>query len=273
MHDQLVAYAVASLGFEDLVAVAARDANDPAVAIRQLGEVPEGFKGLKPIGTYDEPDLEAIATLEPDLIIGLPYEVDKLYAQLKGIAPTVVIDLRKGKRPRFARQRDLARVVGVEPQLDARLAQYDQRRRQLESRLAGAEGVTYTYLESFGTGAEDNYVVRSRYSPGIMALEDLGLRPSPTTTDYTEEYTAVSPELLSKHDADVIFVGLPEESTLSPKIASLLSTTHAGRNDRVFTVSRDIWGLEVAEALFGVLDDVERHLAGRQIEPAAEFSS
>ena len=115
--------------------------------------------------------------------------------------------------------------------------------------------------------------MRSRYSPGIMVLEDLGFRPSPTTTGYTEEYTAVSPELLSRHDADVIFVGLPEESTLSPKIASLLETTHAGRNDRVFTVSRDIWGLEVAEALFGVLDDVERHLAGRQIEPAPEFSS
>jgi iron complex transport system substrate-binding protein len=271
MHDQLVGYAVASLGFERLVAVAARDAQDPAVAIRQLGEVPEGFKHLKPIGTYEEPNLEAIAALEPDLIIGLPYEVDELYGRLKRIAPTVVIDLREGNRPRFARQRDLARVLGVEPQLDARLAQYDQRRRQLESRLAGVEGIAYTYLESFGTGPENNYVIRSHYSPGIMVLEDLGFRPSPTTTDYTEEYSAVSHEVLPRHDADVIFVGLPEESTLDPKIAALLDTTHAGRHNRVFTVSRDVWSLEVAEALFGVLDDVERHLGGLRITPAAQF--
>ena len=108
MHDQLVAYAVASLGFDKLIAVAARDAADPAVAIRQFGEVPAVFDRLEDIGTYDAPNLEAIARLQPDLIIGLPYEVDPIYEQLSQIAPTVVIDLVAGNRPRFQRQRDLA---------------------------------------------------------------------------------------------------------------------------------------------------------------------
>ena len=274
MHDQLVAYAIASLGFDRLVAIAGRDANDPAVAVRQFGDVPEGFEGLEDVGTYSEPDVEAIARLDPDLIIGLPDEVDKLYAKLTRIAPTVVVGLEKGKRARFQRQRDLAAVVGVEPALDARLAEYASRLKTARAgRLRGLAGVSYTYLESYGTGAEDNYVVRSAYSPGLMVLEDLGLVPSSTTTSYTEEYVAVSPELFTKHDADVIFVGVPEETTLDRKIAGLLDTTHAGRNDRVFVVSRDIWSLEVAEALFASLDDVERHLGDATITPSPAFRS
>jgi hypothetical protein len=39
----------------------------------------------------------------------------------------------------------------------------------------------------------------------------------------------------------------------------------------VFTVSRDVWALEVAEALFVSLEDVERHLGGTAITPAARF--
>jgi iron complex transport system substrate-binding protein len=274
MHDQLVAYAIASLGFDRLIAIAGREAHDPAVAIRQFGDVPASFEGLEEVGTYSEPDVEAIARVKPDLIIGLPDEVDKLYAKLTRIAPTVVIDLAQGRRARFARQRDLAAVVGVERALDARLAEYATRlKRARAGRLRGLAGVSYTYLESYGTGAEDNYVVRSPYSPGLMVLADLGLLPSKTTTAYREEFVAVSPELFTKHDADVIFVGVPEDAKLDPRIARLLATTYAGRRNRVFSVSRDIWSLEVAEALFASLDDVERHLGGRTITPSPAFRS
>jgi iron complex transport system substrate-binding protein len=273
MHDQLVGYAIASLGFEHLIAIAARDEKDPAEAIRQFGAVPESFEGLEEIGTYSEPDLEAITRLDPDLIIGLPYEVDKLYSKLVRIAPTVVVDLEKGNRAPFQRQRDLAAVVGIEEALDERLAQYASRLKEARARHRGLDGVAYTYLESYGPGAEDNYVVRSKYAPGIMVLTDLGLVASSTTKSVKEEYMAVSPELFTRYDADVIFVGLPEGAKLDPKIAALLDTTHAGRNDRVFTVSRDIWSLEVAEALFASLKDVERHLGGRTITASAAFRS
>lgn len=271
MHDQLVGYAVASLGFDRLVAVAARDAGDPAVAIRQFGTVPEGFEGLEDIGTYSEPNLEAIARVDPDLIIGLPYEVDRIYRELTRIAPTAVIDLRKGDRPAFQRQRDLAAIVGVEAELDERLREYRAALESARRRLGGVAGASYTYLESFGTGAEDNYVIRSRYAPGLMVLEDLGMVPSSTTRRFDEEYNAVSPELLARYDADVIFIGLPEEAKLDRQIARLLRSTTAGRAGRVFTVSRDVWALEVAEALFVSLDDTERHLGGTEITPAARF--
>ncbi|MBM7367706.1 ABC transporter substrate-binding protein [Gordonia hydrophobica] len=61
-----------------------------AVASNVKG-VPEylGVDGVTPVGTVPEPDLEAIAALTPDLILGTESRHSKLYDQLSAIAPTV----------------------------------------------------------------------------------------------------------------------------------------------------------------------------------------
>ncbi|GAA0453376.1 iron ABC transporter substrate-binding protein [Paractinoplanes deccanensis] len=48
-----------------------------------------GVDGVKPVGTVPEPDLEAIAALKPDLILGTESRHSKLYDQLAAVAPTV----------------------------------------------------------------------------------------------------------------------------------------------------------------------------------------
>lgn len=272
MHDQLVGYAIASLGFQNLTGVAVRDAGDPAQALRQFGAVPPVFERLTNIGTYETPDLEAIAAARPDLILGLPYEADPVYDKLKAIAPTVIIDLVAGARPPFQRQRDLARVVGVEPAMDARLGEYRAKLAALkEGAAAGLVGAGFTYLESFGTGPEDNYVIRSDYAPGLMVLQDLGLVPSTTTRSITEEYFMISQERLGDYDADVIFIGLPEETEFDPLNIELMKETFAAEHDQIFFVSRDIWGVELVEALFGVISGLEAELTGKDFELSGEF--
>ena len=63
-----------------------------AVASNVKG-VPEylGVDGVTPVGTVPEPDLEAIAALKPDLILGTESRNSKLYDQLGQIAPTVFV--------------------------------------------------------------------------------------------------------------------------------------------------------------------------------------
>ena len=273
MHDQLVAYSIASLGFDDLVGVAARDAGDPAAAVEQLGDVPDGFKSLSDVGTYAEPNLEAIAGLNPDLIIGLPYEVDPIYKQLSKIAPTVVIEVPLGRnRPEFDLQRQLAAVVGVEDELDERLEDYEARLAAVRSELDGAlEGAAYTSIETYGAGPDDSYVIRSDYAPGLQVLEDLGMVPSTTTTGLKEEYTAVSPESMADFDADVIVLQVPEGGEVDPAITRLLGTTTAGQAGQIVTVSRDIWSVEVVEARFRALQDVVRLFGEADVEVSGDF--
>lgn len=64
-----------------------------AVASNVAG-IPEylGVEGVEPVGTVPEPDLEAIAALQPDLILGTESRNSKLYDQLESIAPTVFLN-------------------------------------------------------------------------------------------------------------------------------------------------------------------------------------
>jgi iron complex transport system substrate-binding protein len=273
MHDQLVAYSIASLGFADLAAVASRDAKDPSAAIVQFGPVPEGFRDLVDIGTYAEPNLEAIARIGPDLIIGLSQEVDPVYDQLSRIAPTVVIAPPEGRRPEFQLQRSLAAVVGLEGRLDERLAEYGTRLGTVKAKVgAKLAGAAYTAIESYGTGAEDNYVIVSDYAPGLQVAEDLGMVRSSTTKALAEEYTTISLERMAEFDADVIFLEIPEGGAVDQRIMTLLGTTVAGKAGQIFTVSRDIWGVEVVEARFRALADFERLFGDRQIQVSGRFA-
>ncbi len=51
---------------------------------------------VKPVGKEKAPNLEAIAALKPDLIIGNKMRHEKIYTQLKAIAPTVFSDTIRG---------------------------------------------------------------------------------------------------------------------------------------------------------------------------------
>lgn len=44
------------------------------------------------VGTRQEPNLETIASLKPDLIIGVKFRHEKIYDKLKAIAPTLIFD-------------------------------------------------------------------------------------------------------------------------------------------------------------------------------------
>jgi len=52
----------------------------------------KGTEGIANIGTVNEPNLEAIDALKPDLIIGNKDTHDGIHEQLKGIAPTVFVE-------------------------------------------------------------------------------------------------------------------------------------------------------------------------------------
>lgn len=53
--------------------------------------------GVKPVGKETEPNVEAIAALKPDLIIGNKMRHEKIYDQLSAIAPTVYSDTIRGE--------------------------------------------------------------------------------------------------------------------------------------------------------------------------------
>ncbi|WNQ11905.1 iron-siderophore ABC transporter substrate-binding protein [Paenibacillus aurantius] len=55
------------------------------------------MEGVKPLGTESQPNLEMIAALKPDLILGNKMRQEKIYTQLNAIAPTVFSETLRGE--------------------------------------------------------------------------------------------------------------------------------------------------------------------------------
>lgn len=58
--------------------------------------ISEQMEGVQEVGTESEPNLEAIAALQPDLIIGNKMRQEAVYEQLNAIAPTIFAETLRG---------------------------------------------------------------------------------------------------------------------------------------------------------------------------------
>lgn len=64
------------------------------------------------VGTRQEPDLETIASLQPDLIIGVKFRHEDLYSTLSKIAPTLIFDPWPEDGDQIGRMRETVRAIG-----------------------------------------------------------------------------------------------------------------------------------------------------------------
>lgn len=81
-------------------------------------------------------DLEAIAVLEPDLVIASGYVGRSAYARLTRIAPTVIIEAERHFRSDLRR---IATAVGREQEAEAVLNRYAERVAALRARIGGRQ--------------------------------------------------------------------------------------------------------------------------------------
>lgn len=66
LADLINGYALASLGFDKLVAIGSSGESDPLARLKAYGQLPDGIPSAD-IGAWTEPSIEAIAALGPDL--------------------------------------------------------------------------------------------------------------------------------------------------------------------------------------------------------------
>ena len=219
-----------------------------------LGYLADDLDGVELVGEIDEPDLERIAALDPDLILGSELRVGQVYDQLSAIAPTVLTET--------------VGVVWKENLLvhGAALGREEQAQELLDAYEARADEV--------GAAVDDSTTVSVvRFVPGEIrlyarasflgtVLQDVGAaRPAPQDVD--EFAVTVSPEQVDKAAGDVVLVGTygdPAETDRDAVLGGpLWERTVAG--SRVEQVSDDLFFLGIGVgAAQQVLDELERLL-------------
>ncbi|XPM61261.2 MAG: ABC transporter substrate-binding protein [Leptolyngbya sp. IPPAS B-1204] len=215
------------------------------------------------VGHWEQPSLEKILSLKPDLIVGHIWQ-KQYYALLSAIAPTVMIDT--DSEVDFKKNlKYLAAILDRSDRAEEILAEYNQRiqkfRQQLGEKL---KTKTVSVLHLYGSGPTV-HVYGSDFAPYGQVMIDAGIPLIPAYKKL-KGYLEVSLEALPDWDADILFIDVLRK-TDSEKLKSLSflkqpiwSTLKAVQNDRVYAVS---WASTVVGPITAnqLIDDLYRYFA------------
>jgi len=210
------------------------------------------------VGTIKSLNLEKIAALKPDLILGSKLRSAQLYDKLSAIAPTVF-----SIRPGFTWKENFrlnAAALGRAPQADKAIADYEKRARRLGAKAGKADADKPTI--SMVRFLPDRIRLYGNKSFIGTILRDAVL-PRPTVQDVDDLAVEVSREQIGKADGDYVFYGTygptdktDENAVTSGKLWKKLDGVADGHSHRV---SDETWYLGLGvRAADRVLDDLER---------------
>ncbi|MFB7473914.1 ABC transporter substrate-binding protein [Kitasatospora sp. NPDC056184] len=198
------------------------------------------------VGTINSLNLEAIAALKPDLILGSQLRAQDQYAQLSKIAPTVF-----SLRPGYPWKQNFllnATPFGLEAEAKAQLDAYQASAAAIGAKL-GDKRPTITPLR-FMPGKTRLYAELSFIG---TILTDAQL-PQPKIEQVKELAVEISPEQIDKADADWVFYGVygtPSSTNQDAVLGGALwKTLGAVKSGQARPVPDETWflGLGVAAA-------------------------
>jgi len=243
--------AVVSLGVTPVGAVTTD------VSTSLVSYLEDDLSETEPVGTIGEPNLEAIAALDPDLILSNTVRHEDLYDEFSAIAPTVFAgDVGDTWKETLRLTGD---ALGEREEADRLIADYEARAAEVGKSVtggdaAGTEVSVVRFLpEQIRLYGEASFI-------GTV-LADAGFA-RPASQQVQETFVEVSAEQISEAEGDVIFTsvyGAPEDTAVADvtggELWNRLGAVQAGD---AHEVSDDTWmlGIGVTAANL-VLDDIE----------------
>lgn len=198
----------------------------------------ERVKGVATVGTIQQLNLEAIAALKPDLILGSKLRAEKLYPQLSEIAPTV-FSIRPGY-PWKENFQLIGAALGMQDQAVKILNEYAAAAKKLSTEVPSGTTIS---LVRFMPGKIRLYANKSLI--GVI-LHDAGLaRPANQSVD--DLAVEISAENIDQAAGDYIFYtsyGKPDATGETQVInGSGWKSLTAVKDGKAFRVNDDVWFL------------------------------
>nr|WP_231716682.1 iron-siderophore ABC transporter substrate-binding protein [Burkholderia ubonensis] len=212
------------------------------------------FAHVTDVGSRQEPGLEAIAAVKPDLIIGVGFRHAPIFAALDRIAPTILFqfspNVNEGGVPvtQLDWTRQIFRTIGavtgrgaraqaVEAQLDAGLARNAKR-----LAAAGRQHERVALLQDLGLPDRYWAYTGNSTAAGLARALGLDLWPKKPTREGTLYVT--SADLLTQRDLAVLFVtatgmDVPLDAKLDSPVWQYVPARKASR---IALIERNIWG-------------------------------
>ncbi|WP_051775243.1 ABC transporter substrate-binding protein [Paenibacillus tyrfis] len=214
--------------------------------------------GVAVLGYEDQPNLEAIAQLNPDIIIGNKVRHEKIYDQLTKIAPTVFSEELSGRwKINFTFYAD---ALNRKAEGEKALMEFDQRVADAKTKLGPKLASKVSIVKFSFKGTQ---IYKKDTFSGVL-LEQIGFA-RPASQDKPEFAEMISQEKMDLMDGDILFYWVSEskgKSEVSNKAkewfdSPVFKNLNVAKNNKVFKVNETIWntagGIKAANLL---LDDI-----------------
>lgn len=202
----------------------------------------DDLKGAEVVGLETQPNLEAIARLKPDLIIGARLRHEKIYGQLSQIAPTVMADTV------YDFQRSLALVAeatGHQAEGEKRWQAWQARTADFRKQLSAQQKKWPLTASILNARADHMRIYLDESFPGAV-LRDIGFT-SPIPEHKGWGIKLKTKEALPSINADVFFVlfdqedGAVQQNYDDWRQHPLWQVLKAPRNGQVYQVNFVNW--------------------------------
>lgn len=211
-------------------------------------------RGTRVVGTIQEPDLEAIAALQPDLILSNEVRHPDIYDRLSAIAPTVyakAVGVAWKDTLRLAGD-----ALGRRAQADELLAAHEAKAAEVGRRFGDPAQVSVSMVRF--SGAQIRLYGEASFIGTVLA--DAGFA-RPASQQVQKTFVEVSPEQIGQADADLLFYAAYGDEGAEDQAAVVggplwrgLPVVAAGR---AAEVPDDLWYLGIGPIAGGlVLDDI-----------------
>ena len=216
---------------------------------------------VKNVGSMKEPDLEAIAALEPDLIIA-SIRTQKFVDKFKEIAPTVLFQASKDDywTSTKANIESLASAFGETSTQKAKeeLANLDKSIQEVATKNESSDKKALAILLNEGKMAA--FGAQSRFS---FLYQTLKFKPTDATFEDSRHGQEVSFESVKEINPDILFVinrtlaiGGDNSSNDGVLENALIAETPAAKNGKIIQLTPDLWylsggGLESIRLMIG----------------------
>ncbi|MBO1514924.1 ABC transporter substrate-binding protein [Metabacillus bambusae] len=222
------------------------DDNKPEMIAKLVGSEIE----YTSLGTREQPSLELISSLQPDLIIADAERHSGIYEDLKKIAPTIVLKSRESTyEENLDSFKTIAEAANLKAAGEKRLSQHKKTIEELKSSLSVDEQMTILPAVVRDTSFQAH--TSSSYDGEL--LKHIGLQVA--IEDQTQPYAEMNLEQLVEIDPDVLLLANNEGKLLTDewKENPLWKNLKAVKNNQVYSIDRDLWtrfrGVESAEIM------------------------
>lgn len=201
------------------------------------------------VGTREQPNLEVISSLQPDLIIADAERHKGIYKDLQQIAPTIVLKSRESTyQENLDSFKTIAKAVNKEDAAEKRLSEHEKTIKELKSKLTVDSNITVLPAVVRDTSFQAH--TSSSYDGEL--LERMGLK---NAIQQKQPHAEMNLEQLVEIDPDVLLLANNEGKLLTDewKDNPLWKDLKAVKNGQVYSVDRDLWtryrGVVSAEAI------------------------